>query len=287
MKVDGHEIINRQDGRDTLRGRTRGLIMYAKQGLQATKLCIRGSEHCVECTGISWGGEGQSKELLNLVMVYRPPRDPGSESDGGNTARLIQSLGTLDGNVVIFGDFNMPDIDWERNWSSRAGDTMLLDLLRDKFRHPVVRGPTHSDGNTLDPVIPSSAELIAGVDTIGSLSPTADHFMQVTTLVGPARDPITMDEVPDWSKADYGAIKTALEVINWEEEFQDKPGQECLDLFYEVVQRETERCIPKKLRRKSNRPLWMTKNIMRLIRKKRRLWKNYTSDDYYRQESAV
>ena len=56
-----------------------------------------------------------------------------------------------------------------------------------------------------------------------------------------------------------------------------------LEVFYEVVMRETERCIPKKMRRKSSRPLWMSKNIIRLIRKKRRLWQNYTSSEYYRQ----
>ena len=61
--------------------------------------------------------------------------------------------------------------------------------------------------------------------------------------------------MPAWTKADYGAIKAALELINWEDEFRDKPGKECLDLFYEVIKRETERCIPKKLRRKSNRPM--------------------------------
>ena len=51
-----------------------------------------------------------------------------------------------------------------------------------------------------------------------------------------------------------------------------------------MVRRETERCIPKKIRRKSSRPLWMSKNIIRLIRKKRRLWQNYTSRKYYRQD---
>ena len=93
-------------------------------------------------------------------MVYRPPRDPGSEADGGNTARLIQSLGTLEGNVVLFGDFNMQYIDWESNWSSRAGDTMLLDMPGDKVWHQVVREPTHRDGNILDLVINRSMFLI-------------------------------------------------------------------------------------------------------------------------------
>ena len=151
---------------------------------------------------------------------------------------------------------------------------MLLDLLGDKFWHQVVREPTHRDGNTLDLVIPSSAELVAAVETLGYLAPTADHLMQVTTLVGPARDQNSMEEVPDWSKADYGAIKSAIEQIKSEDEFKDKSGQECLDLLYEVIERETERCIPKKMRRKSNRPLWMTKTIIRLLRKERRLGKN-------------
>ena len=42
-----------------------------------------------------------------------------------------------------------------------------------------------------------------------------------------------------------------------------------------------EACIPLKPRRASNKPLWMNQNIMRLIRKKRRLWNWYkTTRDY-------
>ena len=75
-----------------------------------------------------------------------------------------------------------------------------------------------------------------------------------------------------------------IEEVNWEQEFEGKSGVECLEVFYEVVRRETERCIPKKVRRKSSRPLWMSGNIIRMIRKKRRLWQNYTSSEYYRQD---
>ena len=75
-----------------------------------------------------------------------------------------------------------------------------------------------------------------------------------------------------------------IEEVNWEQEFEGKSGVECLEVFYEVVRRETERCIPKKVRRKSSSPLWMSGNIIRMIRKKRRLWQNYTSSEYYRQD---
>ena len=259
LALAGYEIISRRDGKDTAGGRCRGLLMYARRGLQASQLVIQGADICTECIGISvpWGkGSQSSSELLKFVMVYRPPKVPGSEADNGNTDRLCQALRSLGGNVVIFGDFNMPGIDWDKAWSNCTGETMLLDLMGDKFWHQIVRGPTHRDGNTLDLVIPSSPELIAGVETHDPLA-TSDHNMQLTTLVGPARGISTMEEVPDWSKADYIAIKLAMEQINWQEEFKDKLGQDCLDLFYDVVKRETERCIPKKLRRKSNKPLWI------------------------------
>ena len=257
LKIDGYEIISRRDGRDTAGGRCRGLLLYARLGLQASHLVIKGAEDCTECVGISvpWGKGRQSyRETLKLVMVYRPPRVPGSDADDGNTARLCQSLSSLEGKVMIFGDFNMPSIDWERSWSDCAGETLLLDLLGDKFWHQLVRGPTHREGNTLDLVIGSSPELVTGVETLEPLG-SSDHYMHLTTLVGPCREQSSLEEVPDWSKADYGAIQSAMEQIDWQEEFRDRKGQECLDLFYEVVQWETERCIPKKLRRKSNKPL--------------------------------
>ena len=55
-------------------------------------------------------------------------------------------------------------------------------------------------------------------------------------------------------------------------------------LFYSVIQRETERCIPKKMRRKGSKPIWMNKTILRLIRKKKRLWRAYSSHDYYQRD---
>ena len=54
--------------------------------------------------------------------------------------------------------------------------------------------------------------------------------------------------------------------------------------FYETVERVTRECVPNKLRRTGNKPLWMTGNIMRMLRRKRRLWRAYTEEGYYRQD---
>ena len=57
--------------------------------------------------------------------------------------------------------------------------------------------------------------------------------------------------------------------------FLDKSGPEQwqLDKLNQVI----ESNVPKKVRRKGSKPLWMKRNVLRLIRKKRRLWKHYTS----------
>ena len=42
-------------------------------------------------------------------------------------------------------------------------------------------------------------------------------------------------------------------------------GVECMEKFYEVVDRVTREFVPNKLRRSGSKPLWMTTNIMRML----------------------
>ena len=73
-------------------------------------------------------------------------------------------------------------------------------------------------------------------------------------------------------------MEKALGEVNWEEKLEGKKGVECWDVFKKILNEETERCIPKKQRRVGTKPVWMNNNTLRLIRKKRRLWKWYTRE---------
>ena len=89
LKLVGYEIIVRQDGKDTKDGRTRGLIVYSREGLQAYEYQVEGAKSFTECVGISvpWGkGKGQE---LKLVLVYRPPAPPGGPKDGITQPRCV------------------------------------------------------------------------------------------------------------------------------------------------------------------------------------------------------
>ena len=157
------------------------------------------------------------------------------------------------------------------------GEKVVLDVIQNKFWTQHVDFPTHEDGNILDIAL-GSPGLVAGVSDEGRLG-TSDHNMFKLDIVGPALERDSVELVPDWAKADMEGLRTAILEINWVERLEGKTGLKAWDILKRVIQEETDRCVPLKRRRTSSRPLWMNKNILRLIRKKRRLWKAYTREE--------
>ena len=115
------------------------------------------------------------------------------------------------------------------------------------------------------------------VQKLGYLG-TGDHMMLEASLVGPGQVVETTELVPDWRKADLVGMKDAIANIDWKEEFGENNGTDCMDTLYKVLDREMDKFVPKKLRRADQKPIWFNKNILRLIRKKKRLWQWYMRD---------
>ena len=98
-------------------------------------------------------------------------------------------------------------------------------------------------------------------------------------MTNPKRLPST-EIVPDFAKADFSKLKQCMS-INWASEFSDIGAESAWMMFKTKLQESMDDCIPTKIRRSDDKPLWMNKNIMRQIRKKRRLWKWYkTTRDF-------
>ena len=279
--IAGYQTICRRDGRDTAGGRGRGLLIYVREGISAGELMLEGGNLVTECCGVTipWG----RGEELKLVLVYRPPETPGSPADGGNTSRLCSLLRTLGGQTVVIGDFNLPRIDWTRRWSPCAGERMVLDTVGDMFWEQMVHVPTHRLGNTLDLCLTSSLELIAGVEVVAPLG-NSDHMGLEVSLVGMVPVMSSKEVVPDWAKADLQGMRDKLGMVMWEDEFAQLSGTECMGVIYEVLDKVTREFVPTKLRRSGHKPLWMNARIMRMLCRKKRLWRAYSGASYYRQD---
>ena len=159
LKVQGYQLVVRQDGQN--QGRARGLLMYAKEEHKTVRLNLKVLDSFEEGVGISvpWlGGR------LSLILAYRPPRHPGSVEDNGNTGKLVDLIRELHGPVLLCGDLNLPDVNWDQLSAPAGVQQQVLDAVQDKFWTQVVDFPTHQAGNLLDVGLASSQELVAGVE---------------------------------------------------------------------------------------------------------------------------
>jgi hypothetical protein len=78
--------------------------------------------------------------------------------------------------------------------------------------------PTHEDGNTLDLCMSSQEDTVAGVEVLEPLG-NGDHSMLEIDLTGPLENNDSQEEVPDWSKADMGKLREAIQQVDWAKEF--------------------------------------------------------------------
>ena len=96
ISIEGYEMIARRDGKDTVGGRCRGLVIYTQEGLGAVRTHHRGEEDVVEAASIEiiWGGGTK----LTICQVYR------KQNDVANTIKLLEYLARLPEQTLTVGD---------------------------------------------------------------------------------------------------------------------------------------------------------------------------------------
>ena len=157
---------------------------------------------------------------------------------------------------------------------NKYGERVVMEVIQGKFWLQHVDFVTHEAGKTLDLVLGREG-LILGTPDEGRLG-FDDHNMIEVELIGPGRGEDNKELVPDWAKADMAGMREAIGAVDWEDKLNGKTGLEKWELVKQVIREETDKCVPKRMRRVGNKPLWMNQNILRLIRKKKRLWRAYT-----------
>ena len=216
-------------------------------------------------------------------MIYRSPNSNDIQNE--NITRYIRNLPE---NSIVVGDFNFPDIDWSTLSCTASSSRLFLDAVNDKFLTQLVDFPTNltpqaNGGITetcIDLVMTTNENMVASVTTCGQLA-ASKHTMIMVEIVVPSTTNETTELVPDYEKADFASIRKKLSEINWVEQLAKLDTEKSWLLFKETFNKTIDESIPKKKRRNNSKPLWMKRNVMRIIRKKKRLWTWYCSTKEY------
>jgi len=129
---------------------------------------------------------------------------------------LIQSLSHLcqfqSSNIVLLGDYNLPDINWDTLCGNSVAAEKFCDTCFEQNLTQLISCLTHIHGNTLDLVLANNDDLIESI----SVSPTnnlpieSDHYaiMFELSLVRPQSTEQVPQHVYNFSKADFPGMTT-------------------------------------------------------------------------------
>jgi hypothetical protein len=78
---------------------------------------------------------------------------------------------------------------------------------------------------------------------------------------------------PDWRRADWDTMRAVLKEDAWLRQLRSQDAQEAWATVREKVTELVERHVPNRRLRNQNRLAWLSQEILRAIRRQKRLWK--------------
>jgi len=272
LMVPGYDLF-RKDRPVNSRGG--GVLLYVKSIFHAVEYHPRTAfpEH-IWCTLDVDGG----KNLL-VGVCYRTPNNDIFNFD--NNKRLNDLIVELGGSemLLLMGDFNYPDINWEDLSASSVSGQMFVDTLEDHFLVQHVKNNTRKD-SLLDLVITNEPDMVDIVNVLGSFA-TSDHNLLHWTLNVKTSRFASQRMVLDYAKADYTTIKSELSKICWSEVLQGD-AEQMWSTFRDLLLKLLNTHVPRRILKDGvkRKPQWMSYKALRLIKKKHRLYAKYKNNKH-------
>ena len=151
---------------------------------------------------------------------------------------------------------------------------------------PLVTFPTHARGNILDLLLTNNVGSILEISDLGRLG-NSDHTMILVTVQTERRSSRTVEKVPNWGKADWSELKRRARQRNWTTAVEDLSALEAWNMVKEDLVDMVKATVPMRPRRNPNRPPWMNQQILREIRKRKRMWKSNKDGRRYEEQSRL
>lgn len=264
----------------------RGICIYVSTqfGVEVFKT----SDDSLNCKESVWVKvKIDSKKTILLGCVYRSP-----SSDCDNNRRLESLLRHIaDYNfhdLIIVGDFNYPNIDWENSVvtdnENSEGD-QFLECLKDCFLIQHVDRPTRYRGDQkpsiLDLVLTNEENVIKNMQYCAPLG-NSDHCALVFEYKCIAESVSTKTKKYRYDKGNYDDMRANLADVDWTKTLDEKDTQKAWDHFSDILEDEMQRHIPTHTgdrKRKMKRQSYMDKQGMKLMKAKQRAWKHYTTTE--------
>ena len=261
--LEGYTLI-RKDRKDLIKSRGGGLALYIKDEINFSERDDLTEQLFPETLWCELNFKGE-KTLLGVI--YRAPDSLIANNEAMYS--LINKAGNE--NVVIMGDFNFPELKWT-NQSNISHEHPFITCINDNFLEQLVDKPTRGE-NILDLVLCSDTSFVQNL-TVGEPFATSDHqIIRFDLVVSKEINKCSMLGY-NYFKADYNKIRDYAKLRDWEhlitntnvEENWNSLKKELLDIRNVFVP---------KTKRSKNKSKWVTKEVVKCRRAKKKAWNKY------------
>ena len=219
-------------------------------------------------------------------------RSPNSTTE--NNEIFLENLTWAKNNfteVIVVGDFNLPSISWDTNYSSAAYENMFLDTINDCGFHQMIRECTRyrasQTASLLDLILVSDPSSICNIEICDPIG-KSDHCRIEFEVKNEFEIKEPFIYRYNFRKIDENKFKLKMSTTDWN--FLDRLTiDESYNRFIAEITEIIDECVPKCRKHDSKIAPWSNSIIKRLSKKKRKHWDKYkftrTSHDYnlYRQ----
>ncbi|KAK4806138.1 hypothetical protein QYF61_001061 [Mycteria americana] len=268
---ESHDWSSRMEGyrlfrRDSQGRRGGGVALYVRERFDCTALTV--SDDVVESLWVSIRG----MENKGDVVVGAYNRSP--SQDVSTSELFYRQSGEIPGSValVLMGDFNFPDINWECHTAVTSRSWKFLEFVGDNFLSQVLGEPTRKDA-LLDLLFVNGEGLVGDVMVGGCLG-HSDHEMVELKIFSVMRKKDSRVATLDFRRANFKLLGELISRVPWESAFEGLGVHECWSAFKNHLLEAQEQAIP--LCRKSNkwgrRPAWLKRELLVELKRKKKLY---------------
>ena len=216
----------------------------------------------------------------HLCCLYIPPSRPESYM-----LEVLHIFNSLPRNtfLLINGDLNCPDIDWDTLSGSSHLNSALCDTLFELGLTQIIREPTHTHGNILDLLVTNQPEQISEllIDK-HTCSSTSDHHLITYTIKLKPQNVKKYKTLPQsillHSKADFASISNYIDRQNLTNQIRHQPITDAWNTFLSTLTTACDLYTPSIRPTTCKSPKWFTPDIKHQINQirslRRRIKKN-------------
>ena len=284
LNIDGYDCFYQEDLFE------RGTVLYMKKNLNGRMFNDFYEVGFKESTWATFNTNNNENILVGCV--YRRGMSTDENSEKLNTILNHDKMNSFD-RVLIAGDFNFPNINWQlKRASDQQGET-FIEALNDAYLIQHITKPTrvriNQKSNILDLVLTRDIDDVQLIEYCSAIGHSDHLFIKIFTTIPKTTQSTNDTYMFDYNKGNYANFNSYMMEEDWKI-LNDLDVEEGWLKLKNKILCGTDAFIPKvKLKNKKPKPPWMTIEVKKSIKTKYKLFKRYLDSNnsfYYKQYIA-